>query len=238
MTTKMTALFAISTRLSVATSIPSVLKGELSEKRRSHVSLVFVAVAGTSIVAGRDDGEIAGRSDGKDFDLNSVYSKWSDYQDHAVVVRKNCGITHVANAVDADSILSSSPKGALGDSGKRNDFEVTSWFCEIKDGTVEVVSVVSETTQGASAVGVRVPGRNGRRKRSSSERSLSRYEEERRRYQGNTYHEGNGTKSNGVFQWMIERPRSSGEGGAAKVIGAGNVECLQKERSWNLSRWM
>ena len=74
---------------------------------------MFVAVAGTSIVAGRADGEKAGRSDGKDFDLNSVYSKWSDNQDRAVVVRKNCGITHVGNAVDADSILSSSPKGAL-----------------------------------------------------------------------------------------------------------------------------
>ena len=61
--------------------------------------------------------------------------------------------------MDADSILSRSPKGALGDSGKRNDFEVTSWFCEIKEHrTVEVVSVVSETTQGASAVGVRVLG--------------------------------------------------------------------------------
>ena len=57
-------------------------------------------MAGTSIVAGRVDGEIVGRSDGKDFDLNSVFSKWSDYQDRAVAVRideRNCGITHIAN---------------------------------------------------------------------------------------------------------------------------------------------
>ena len=54
----------------------------------------------TSIVAGRVDNEIVGRSDGKDFHLNSVYNKWSDYQDRAVVVRideRKCGITHVAN---------------------------------------------------------------------------------------------------------------------------------------------
>ena len=65
------------------------------------MSLVLVAaVAGTSIVAGRVDNEIVGRSDGKDFDLNSENSKWSNYQDRAVVVRiedRNCGITHVAN---------------------------------------------------------------------------------------------------------------------------------------------
>ena len=65
------------------------------------MSLVLVAaVAGTSIVAGRVHNEIVGRSDGKDFDLNSENSKWSDYQDRAVVVRiedRNCGITHVAN---------------------------------------------------------------------------------------------------------------------------------------------
>ena len=58
-----------------------------------------------------------------------------------------------------------------------------------------------------------------------------------------TYHEGNGAKleferSNGVFELMIELPRSAVEGGAAKVIGAGNVESLQNEQSWNLSRLM
>ena len=58
-----------------------------------------------------------------------------------------------------------------------------------------------------------------------------------------TYNEGNGAKlkferSNGVFELMIELPRSAVEGGAAKVIGAGNVESLQNEQSWNLSRLM
>ena len=58
-----------------------------------------------------------------------------------------------------------------------------------------------------------------------------------------TYHEGNGMnleieRSNGVFELVIEVPRSSVEGEAAKVIGAGNVERLQKKRRWNLSRLM
>ena len=58
-----------------------------------------------------------------------------------------------------------------------------------------------------------------------------------------TYHEGNGAKleferSNGVFELMIELPHNTVEGGAAKVIGAGNVDGLQKKRSWNLSRPM
>ena len=60
--------------------------------------------------------------------------------------------------MDADSFPSSLPKGALGDAGKRRDFEVTNWFCEIKDHrTVEVVTVVFRDYQDASAVGVRVP---------------------------------------------------------------------------------
>ena len=44
--------------------------------------------------------------------------------------------------------------------------------------------------------------------------------------------------SNGVFELMIELTGSSMEDGTAKVIGAGNVESLQRERSWNLSQVM
>ena len=36
----------------------------------------------------------------------------------------------VRDAMDADSIPSRSTKGALGDAGKRKDFEVTCWICE------------------------------------------------------------------------------------------------------------
>ena len=148
------------------------------------------------------------------------------------------------DGVDADSIPSRSPKGALGDTGKRNDFEVASWFCEMKDHrTVEVVSLVPETTQGVSAVVVRVPGASVGM---AGEKDLvvkGAFRDTKKSDVGITYHEGNGTKleferSNGVFELMIERPRSSGKGGAAKVIGAGNVESLQRERSWNLSRLM
>ena len=58
-----------------------------------------------------------------------------------------------------------------------------------------------------------------------------------------THHEGKDGKLkferwSGVFELMIELPHSSVEGGAAKVMGAGGVESLQKERSWNLSRLM
>ena len=70
-----------------------------------------------------------------------------------------------------------------------------------------------------------------------------RGEEERHLCQGEQYHEDSGMKlelerSNGVCELMIDLRRCSMEDGTAEAMRAGNVECLQKERTWNLSHLM
>ena len=61
---------------------------------------------------------------------------------------------------------------------------------------------------------------------------------ERKDVEENTNNQNDGTelelkRSTGVFELMIELRGTSMEGGTAKVIGVGNVESLQEERSWN-----
>ena len=45
-------------------------------------------------------------------------------------------------------------------------------------------------------------------------------------------------RSNGVCELMIDLRRRSMEDGTAEAMRAGNVEGLQKERTWNLSQVM
>ena len=139
---------------------------------------LVAAVAGTTVVAGRVDGKIVGRSDMNNLDLNSVDSEWSDYQDREVVVRvddKNNVNAYVAEVnredrdVRAGDECQTSSKCSDGEDGKRGEcrcdpFEIARRaFGDTGKSndhrTFEVVSeVASETIQGASAVGVRIPG--------------------------------------------------------------------------------
>ena len=99
--------------------------------------------------------------------------------------------------------------------GKRKDFASTCCYCE-KEGhrTFEVVSVISKTTHGASAIGVQIPGVLVDMAGENDSVVKIAFRNAKKNDEGikvDTYHEGNGTKleferSIGVFVLMIELP--------------------------------